>query len=313
MGLGCAGVLLWVSISSGAEPLLGALATYVSPDHHISAEGRGQLLSAQLFLMASSCLAGIVCWQVRDAAGWIRLRSAFLREPFGGMSTSRTRPSVVLAAFTAIGAVLIIHINLYSRTSAIFATLYFEDGVFETLTVVALIGAASCLAVAVRRFDREPLLPPIPTGARLIFGLLVAAFVVLAGEELSWGQRLFGWQTPAGFPAGNTQGEFNVHNFFTNALSPVYRVFILLPVPVLLCLWLAYTERRWPTARLTLPHPSLIGLSVLIAFVAAVRPQEQELLEELFALFALAYGISVLRYAQPPHDRSSAKAIHLLS
>lgn len=45
------------------------------------------------------------------------------------------------------------------------------------------------------------------------FALLVAVGAVfLAGEEISWGQRLFGWVTPEQLEVINRQGETNVHN-----------------------------------------------------------------------------------------------------
>ncbi len=47
-------------------------------------------------------------------------------------------------------------------------------------------------------------------------GLLFVAFglatFLIAGEEISWGQRVFGWQTPADLAAINHQGETTVHN-----------------------------------------------------------------------------------------------------
>ena len=50
----------------------------------------------------------------------------------------------------------------------------------------------------------------------------VFAFVTLAmaGEELSWGQRIFRWETPAGFV--NDQGETNLHNFATEVFQNVW-------------------------------------------------------------------------------------------
>jgi hypothetical protein len=49
---------------------------------------------------------------------------------------------------------------------------------------------------------------------RRIFDLLVAAFCVfVAGEEFSWGQRLFGFTPPASFLEHNTQQELTLHNF----------------------------------------------------------------------------------------------------
>ena len=52
-------------------------------------------------------------------------------------------------------------------------------------------------------------------GAGVVSALLAFVTVVLAGEELSWGQRIFSWATPAGFAAANDQRETNVHNMAT--------------------------------------------------------------------------------------------------
>ena len=43
----------------------------------------------------------------------------------------------------------------------------------------------------------------------MLLGLL---FFVLVGEEISWGQRIFGFATPEGMEEKNIQGEFNLHN-----------------------------------------------------------------------------------------------------
>ncbi|MBX9605247.1 MAG: hypothetical protein K2Y51_03440 [Gammaproteobacteria bacterium] len=44
-----------------------------------------------------------------------------------------------------------------------------------------------------------------------VLGVTLACFY-LAGEELSWGQQLFHWQTPEAIDALNDQGETNLHN-----------------------------------------------------------------------------------------------------
>ncbi|MCD5312643.1 hypothetical protein [Kineosporia babensis] len=51
-----------------------------------------------------------------------------------------------------------------------------------------------------------------PLAALLLLGAL--AWFFLAGEEISWGQRVFGIATPEGFE-GNHQAETNLHNFTT--------------------------------------------------------------------------------------------------
>ena len=37
-------------------------------------------------------------------------------------------------------------------------------------------------------------------------------YIICAGEEVSWGQRVFGWETPESFAEANEQGETNLHN-----------------------------------------------------------------------------------------------------
>ncbi len=50
-------------------------------------------------------------------------------------------------------------------------------------------------------------------GKRNLFFLLFAlAFFFAAGEEISWGQRIFHFATPAAMEGANAQGEFNLHN-----------------------------------------------------------------------------------------------------
>ena len=42
--------------------------------------------------------------------------------------------------------------------------------------------------------------------------LLILGCIYFAGEELSWGQHLFGWETPQGWADINEQSETNLHN-----------------------------------------------------------------------------------------------------
>ena len=46
----------------------------------------------------------------------------------------------------------------------------------------------------------------------LLYLAVSLGLVFLIGEELSWGQRIFGWATPDAFEATNKQGETNLHN-----------------------------------------------------------------------------------------------------
>lgn len=76
-----------------------------------------------------------------------------------------------------------------------------EDRVVEWWTALLFASAAAIrLILAVRE--------------RRVFDGLIGLFCLfVAGEEFSWGQRLFGFTPPIPFLAHNTQQEFNIHNF----------------------------------------------------------------------------------------------------
>ncbi|HZH06876.1 MAG TPA: hypothetical protein VEY69_09400, partial [Lautropia sp.] len=82
-----------------------------------------------------------------------------------------------------------------------------EDGFIEWMTSLTLFGAF-CFSVY-RLVTSHRLF-----GLRGKFILLLVAFVCLfgAGEEISWGQRVFDIETPASLMERNAQQELNLHN-----------------------------------------------------------------------------------------------------
>lgn len=70
-----------------------------------------------------------------------------------------------------------------------------------------------------------------------LLALAAVPFVIFAGEESSWGQHWFGYDTPEAVASVNMQGEFNLHNLDTrisNALFLEGALFAFLLVPYLL-------------------------------------------------------------------------------
>ncbi|MBE7636386.1 hypothetical protein GUA87_05980 [Sneathiella sp. P13V-1] len=110
-----------------------------------------------------------------------------------------------------------------------------EGGWYENLTVIILFPA---IYFAVRLVLDHKKLP-----ARWLscwYALLGLACVYFAGEEASWGQHWFGWETPEWFGERNDQGETNFHNMsswfdqkprlivelsaiFAGVIFPIYR------------------------------------------------------------------------------------------
>ena len=83
-----------------------------------------------------------------------------------------------------------------------------ELGLIELATpLVALLG---CIVGVRLALDLRH--AAVPMLLRAWIAVLALACFYLAGEELSWGQQLFHWQTPEAIVAVNDQQETNLHN-----------------------------------------------------------------------------------------------------
>ena len=87
---------------------------------------------------------------------------------------------------------------------AIYNRMTWEDSWIENLTAVwLLLGGLLLLATALVERD---------TLRRRVCILGYIALIFVAGEEISWGQRIFDFPTPRILYEVNSQGEFNLHN-----------------------------------------------------------------------------------------------------
>ncbi len=75
-----------------------------------------------------------------------------------------------------------------------------EDGLIEYFTFFSFI-CASCFFLRAFLFRKN-----------FYFLLFVIVFFIGAGEEISWGQRIFPFDTPEYISKINIQNEFNIHN-----------------------------------------------------------------------------------------------------
>lgn len=85
-----------------------------------------------------------------------------------------------------------------------------EDHVAEWMSFFALLGTSLVFLTTFFRMRNHT--PPNPPIAQLSLIVLAFMFFVAAGEEISWGQRIIGFETPEGLRELNEQGEFNFHN-----------------------------------------------------------------------------------------------------
>jgi hypothetical protein len=97
----------------------------------------------------------------------------------------------------------LLSIYVASHGTADLNFIFYEDGVLESLSAIFYFAAAGIFALG---FKNRP--SPLRFWC-LFFAVLM---FLVGGEEISWGQRLFGIVTPESLSAVNVQDEFNIHN-----------------------------------------------------------------------------------------------------
>ena len=190
----------------------------------------------------------------------------------------------------------------------------YELGIVETLTVVILLVALITTISVFIRFGKS-------------LGFIVKVFLVLyclgciyfAGEEASWGQHWFGWETNDFFKKHNDQGETNLHNtmhLLDRTPKGIISGLILLG-GVIIPLWLAYkqvqlsySQKFWwvfPTW-ICLPTAVITSISTLPAKLEGeigfdfYFSEAQETKECFIAYFILLYIISLARRLAHLHE-----------
>jgi hypothetical protein len=119
-----------------------------------------------------------------------------------------TRGIVRVAGLLAAIAVSLFALGAAVASGPFFRYTTMEDGLVENLTACYLLAAGVALFMAGLRTTKVLRRP------RLGLLLLAGAILMVAAcmEEISWGQRLLGFQTPTWFRAWNAQAETNLHN-----------------------------------------------------------------------------------------------------
>lgn len=201
-------------------------------------------------------------------------------------------------------------------TTLLFAAMFFaardqldaltvEDGPLENLTALLYLVAAILFVLGLRRRTAGPVWLAL---------LAVAAFFV-AGEEISWGQRIFGWSTPDGIAVINVQDETTIHNIagIHGNIRALAVVFV-----AAFCVMLPFTDRFVPAlkhfyARWRIPifpMSALPWVVMAIGFMLVPRLLGEHVgsLDEIgetalglaFALFGWAYRRTSIREVSVP-------------
>lgn len=186
-----------------------------------------------------------------------------------------------------------------------------ELGLIEMATPLLLLSVMITGSLIAWRHGRMP--------ARWIgiwFLLHAAGAFYFAGEEISWGQHLLGWQTPETFAALNDQGETNLHNMSSwldqkpRLMVVLWSIFGGVGAPLLMALgrldiggpmdWRYWIVPRrvcivpgLMVALVRIPEDVAFSIGYVISFPFDVRASEIQ--EMYLAMFLSFYVVSVYR------------------
>lgn len=129
----------------------------------------------------------------------------------GGPGTAKDLPAWISAGFPPLMLLALVACALFSPDWVPAITRSDHDpagtGLAEHATAIVLVPG---IAAGFAAWGARSRLPDLRLGWWILAWTL--ASVYFAGEEVSWGQHLFGWRTPETLQALNRQGETNLHN-----------------------------------------------------------------------------------------------------
>lgn len=126
------------------------------------------------------------------------------------MGQKNKRNLLVVASFSLV-MITMCSILLFDENSVRLLTM--EDGLVENIGAFSFfIAAVLFFTTYTRSLGSGNNIGGFCTKKNIFYLLLGILFLIACGEEISWGQRIFNWQTPGIFSNLNMQGETNIHN-----------------------------------------------------------------------------------------------------
>jgi hypothetical protein len=243
----------------------------------------GNILFGVSYFYAIFCMVGIVDRKLIKEQG----RSPILRLlRFKCFDSYETRSFQVVCVIGTAGALVTVPF-FFLREMLGIGWLFVEDGVIENLTALGFLLAG----IGFGWFGWH-LAKLEPKQLGWSFMLLGVACVGVCMEEISWGQRIFGIETPEALARINTQQELNIHNLFTNHFNEGYFYIGFVFLAANLWSFLRYQSDADQIWLRLLPHPFLLPLAALIA-AFSFHIESNELVEPLAVIYLCVYLVQL--------------------
>jgi hypothetical protein len=283
-------IILIISMNGIAANICEFVRINISNDHYI--QGGVKSFKTNLFFVALSFfgLAIILIMLSRPAIQMLlkdffwntEVRNYLFKDNYVSPSFSK----IVFISSAAGNLLIVIIFQFYQVRQFMF--LFGEDKFFEWLTAIFYLVSSFVLMIGVIRIFKNKNLKYQYRKLSLI-ALLFFSFLIfwVFGEEISWGQRIFNWQTTELFEM-NFQNETNLHNFFNPIINSVYSFVTFTLVVILLIGWIRNREKSPKIFQIVFPHSSLLPAAIFILFAS-----QGEMSEVILSFFVLFYCLRI--------------------
>ncbi|PCI03072.1 MAG: hypothetical protein COB81_04510 [Flavobacteriaceae bacterium] len=210
-----------------------------------------------------------------------------------------------IISYTILAFILIIGAYFSFTNDAYFNTVYAaEDGLAESATAVVLF--AISVLTSIRLFKLWASKKGLWKFGMIV---LILVFIFGAGEEISWGQRIFNVESSEYFLENNAQGETNLHNMVVNGKKVNKIVFsqilTLVLVIYLLIVPFLYRKLQWVRTFLNQFSVPVATWSQVIAFLSltaiiTIMPSSRK-----WELYELGFGIIFFLIVYNPFNKAA--------
>lgn len=168
------------------------------------------------------------------------------------------------------------------------------EGSLEKYYAFLLLFSIFLLIISILRINKKHFLSKLRRKIYLLIIMISVIIIPILGEEISWGQQIFHWESIGVFNDYNLQNETNVHNFLPPSLLVryIYPIVGSCSFLILFLMWIIPKNRNSYLFNLFFPHPSLFFLT-LIMMVVSFFGGGGETFEQLFAIFVFLYSFRV--------------------
>jgi len=177
-----------------------------------------------------------------------------------------------------------------------------HEGVLEKYSSFLFFISGLVMMTSITQLSRNHFIHETKKQVVLILISISILFLYLFGEEISWGQRIFNWDSFGIFNDYNFQKETNLHNFFNPIFNLLYPMIGLGTFISLFLIWVFPNYKSY-LFHLFIPHSSLFFIAFLMA-CSSFRGHS-EIFEELLSIFLLLYSIRIFMCLRFPNYESN--------